>query len=58
MELQQAYETVNVHRNGGELRIELNRPTIVIPGVAACVVVLFKVLADKIELVAIVDRFR
>lgn len=26
MELQHAYETVNLHRNGGELRIELNRP--------------------------------
>ncbi len=26
MELQQAYDTVNVHRRGGELRIELNRP--------------------------------
>jgi 2-(1,2-epoxy-1,2-dihydrophenyl)acetyl-CoA isomerase len=26
MELQEAFETVNVHRQGGELRIELNRP--------------------------------
>ena len=40
------------------LRIEGYRPAIVIRGIAACMIVLFKMLADKIELIAVVNLFR